>query len=263
VDRPLRGVGVSTTGPVDPRTGVLFRPPNTGPGLEGLALGEGLSDALGLPVVVDRDTNAAALAEQRYGAGRGATNLVYITVSTGVGGAVILDDRLLRGAQGVAGELGHISVAPDGPICGCGRSGCLEAIVAGPALAKAAERTTGEQVAAAARSGDRLARAVLLAAGAALASAAVDVVNIFNPERLVLGGSVILGNPDWVVEARQAVSERALEPARSCATVVAAELGDDGGLLGAALLFEAVRPRESVRRARRGSAPHPPPPATR
>jgi glucokinase len=236
-------------------TGVLFRPPNTGPGLVGLRLGEGLSDALDLPVVVDRDTNAAVLAEQRYGAGRGATNLVYLTVSTGVGGAVILDNRLLRGAMGVAGELGHISVSPDGPVCGCGRNGCLEAIAAGPALGAAAERAldsgvpsqlrqhpnrpiTGEAVAAAAEVGDQLSRTVLRQARAALASAAVDIVNIFNPERVVLGGSVILGNLDWVAEARRAVSERALEPARGCADVVVAELGDQGGLLGAALLFD-------------------------
>jgi glucokinase len=255
VDRSVRGVGVSTTGPVDPMTGVLFRPPNTGPGLEGLRLGDGLSDALGLPVVVDRDTNAAALAEQRYGAGRGTTNLVYVTVSTGVGGSVILDDRLLRGASGVAGELGHISVSPDGPVCGCGRTGCLEAIAAGPALAAAAAQAldsglpsqlrqhdnrplTGEQVAAAAAAGDQLARTVLLAARAAVASAAVDLVNVFNPERLVLGGSVILGNLDWVTEAHRAVSEQALEPARSGAEVVVAGLGDEGGLLGAALLFD-------------------------
>ncbi len=97
---------------------------------------------------------------------------------------------------------------------------------------------SGEQVAAAADAGDQLARTVLLGACAAVASAAVDIVNIFNPERLVLGGSVILGNPDWVTEARRAVSERALEPARGCADVVVAELGDEGGLLGAALLFD-------------------------
>jgi glucokinase len=97
---------------------------------------------------------------------------------------------------------------------------------------------TGEAVAAAAAAGDELARTVLLGARAALASAAVDIVNIFNPERLVLGGSVILGNPDWVTEARRDVGKRALEPARGCADVVAAELGDEGGLLGAALLFD-------------------------
>lgn len=255
VDRPVRGVGVSTTGPVDPATGVLFRPPNTGPGLAGLPLGAALSEALSLPVAVDRDANAAALAEQRYGAGRGVTNLVYVTVSTGVGGAVILDDRLLRGEQGVAGEVGHISVSADGPMCGCGRNGCLEAVAAGPALAAAAEEALradqasvlnerdtrpleGHHVAAAAAAGDPLACAVMLRARSALASAAVDLVNVFNPKRLVLGGSVVLGNPDWVEAARRAVSEHALEPARSSAEVVVAELDDLGGLLGAALLLD-------------------------
>ncbi len=252
-----RGLGVSTTGPVDPATGVVFAPPNTGPGLAGLPLRAALVAALGLHVVVDRDTNAAALAELAYGAGRGAKHLVYVTVSTGVGGAVVLDRQIMRGANGVAGEIGHVVVVPDGPLCGCGRRGCLEAIASGPGLVTAAQRLLstdrrsllhlnskpleGVDVATAAAAGDDLAQRVLNDARDAMASAAVDLVNVFNPERLVLGGSVIAGNPSWVEAADAAVAHQALAPARTTARVIAAELGDVGGLLGAALLVDAQR----------------------
>ena len=125
-------LGVSVTGPVDPATGRLFTPPNTDSNLAGLDLGADLARSTGLDVRVDRDTNVAALGEHAFGAARGVANFVYMTVSTGVGGAVMLDGRLLRGVDGVAGEIGHISVDRVGPSCGCGRRGCLEAIASGP-----------------------------------------------------------------------------------------------------------------------------------
>lgn len=254
---PIRGVGVATTGPVDPLTGVLFRPPNAGPGLAGLRLGPGLSEAVGLSVRVERDTNAAALAEQCYGVAQGCDDFVYVTVSTGVGGAVVVGGQLLRGADGVAGEVGHVAVAPDGPVCGCGRRGCLEAVSAGPSLAAAAlarcERAEagglrsirdriwpapleGHHVDEAARGGDQVAVEILAHAGAALASASADLVNVFNPRLLVLGGSVVRAQPAWIKMAQCAVAEAALAPACETAKVVAADLDDDGGLLGAALL---------------------------
>jgi glucokinase len=243
---PAGAVGISVTGPINPRTGVMYRPPNTGRGFDGLHLTGRISAATGLPVVADRDTNAALLAEHRYGAGRGCADLVYMTVSTGVGGAVMLDGRLIRGADGVAGELGHISVSPDGPPCGCGRNGCLEAIASGPALAAAAEHPvardgqaagpTGEQIALAAARGDELARAILERARDAVVSASVDLVNLFNPQRLILGGAVVAAHSTWVTAAQTAVRVRALAPAAGRADVVAAQLADDAGLLGAALL---------------------------
>lgn len=253
---PLTRVGVSVTGPVDPATGTIFTPPNTGDGLAGLALGEELAHALGIAITVDRDTNAAALAEWRYGAARGAHDFVYLTLSTGVGGAVMLDDRLIRGANGVAGELGHLSVEAGGPLCGCGRRGCLEAIASGPAIARRGREAAladpasrlhaaaiadvasirGEDVAIAAQNGDSAAIEVLETAGAAVASAAVDFTNAFNPSLIVIGGSVAAAHPDWIRRAHLAATTRALDPARASVRVVGARLGDDGGLIGAALL---------------------------
>ena len=255
--QPVRGLGVSATGPIDPSTGVLFTPPNTGPGLAGLRLAPLLAQALGIPVVADRDTNAAALAEQRYGAARGCADFVYVTVSTGVGGAVFTNGQLLRGADGVAGEIGHVVVRMGGELCGCGRRGCLEAVASGPALAAAAMEIAdidgdsplsvlrrklqplpieGRHVDEAAQAGDPDAIRILANASTAIASAAVDLVNVFNPCLLVLGGSVVRAHPDWIAEAGDSVAASALHPGNATARVVAAGLGDDGGLLGAALL---------------------------
>jgi glucokinase len=256
---PPRGLGVSTTGPVNPLTGVVYQPPNTPAGFSNLPLGQYLRERLDLAVVVDRDVNAAALAEQRFGAARGCTEFVYLTVSTGIGAAVMLGGELMRGADGVAGELGHVVVAPDGPECGCGRHGCLEAVAAGPAIGRAADRLArakpgsglaqlrdslggtplqGHHVGAAALDGDPDAREILAAAGAAVVSSVVDIVNVFNPQRVVLGGSVAMAQPCWIEDANAAVIRSALQPARDTARVVAAELGDNGGLLGAALLLD-------------------------
>ncbi|SMD20500.1 ROK family protein [Kibdelosporangium aridum] len=256
---PPLGLGVSTTGPVNPRTGVLYDPPNTPAGFSGLPLGQYLREQLDLAVVVDRDANAAALAEQRFGAVRGCTDFVYLTVSTGIGAAVIADGELLRGADGAAGELGHVVVAPDGPVCGCGRRGCLEAVAAGPAIGRAADRHAqanpgsglaklrdslggtpirGHHVGVAALEGDPDARKILAAVGAAVVSSIVDIVNVFNPQRIVLGGGVAMAQPNWIEEANDALRQSALQPASETARVVPTELGDNGGLLGAALLLD-------------------------
>lgn len=247
-------VAIGVTGPVDVATGTLFQPPNAGGSLTGLPLGPLLARATGLPVAVDRDTNVAALAEHAFGAAVGVDDFVYLTVSTGVGGAVMLDGRLLRGALGVGGELGHVSVDPAGPRCGCGRLGCVEAIASGPALVAAATSAaagdaagrlremlvdgglTGERVHEAALGRDAAAQKVLDRAGQAVASACVDVVNVFNPRLVVLGGSVARGNPEWVRLADRRVRAEALAPARDVARVVPAALGDDGGLIGGVLL---------------------------
>lgn len=311
----LERIGVSVTGPVDPRTGKLFTPPNTGPVLAGLELGEALSRAACLEVRVDRDTNAAALGEHRCGSARGTANFVFITVSTGVGGAVMLDGRLIRGVDGVAGEIGHICVERGGPRCGCGRQGCVEAIASGPSIARRAEaelraaqgtelravdgaefraadgfaRTpaatksdegsaaaasvaaradeavaapissqassfssqtpsplaerlrsgrplTGKDVDECAAAGDPHAIRALDAAAAAVAGMCVDMANVFNPERIVVGGSVAIAHPDWIARASELVAREALVPANREGIVVPAELGDDVSLVGAAFL---------------------------
>lgn len=233
-----RGVAVSVTGPVDPATGTLYSPPNTGPGLAGFPLGTWLTEQTGLPVRIDRDTNCALLGEAAAGAARGRRNVVFATLSTGVGGAVLLDGRLLRGRDGVGGELGHLMIDPEGPACGCGRRGCLEAVASGPAIARAGGHRSGEETSAAAASGDPGAIEALAYASRALSAACVDWANAFNPELIVIGGSVARAHPEWLDDATVAVRRWALRPASQSCPVVPAELGDDAGLLGAAQLFE-------------------------
>ncbi|MBN9605753.1 MAG: ROK family protein [Actinomycetales bacterium] len=252
-----RAVGVGATGPVERGSGRLLDPPNTGPGLAGLALVAEFGALVDAPVAVERDTNAALIAEHTRGAARGADHVVYLTLSTGVGGAVLEGGRLLHGRHGGAGELGHLVSDPAGPRCGCGRRGCLEAIASGPALAAEASRRiaagatsalasapeplTGAAVGVAAQRGDALARAVLDAARDAVARAVVDIANAFDPELVVVGGSVGLGQPGWIDTAERAVRARALPPTRDGCRVVPADLGDDAVLYGAAALAWDLR----------------------
>src|SRR5262249_3708578 len=121
----IAGVGVGVPGPCDPRTGVVFETPNL-PGWHDVPLGEILRSRVGLPVLVGNDANVAALGEHRYGAGRGSQDMIYLTVSTGIGGGLVLDGRLYHGFSGTAGEAGHMPVRPDGPRCNAGHPGCLE-----------------------------------------------------------------------------------------------------------------------------------------
>ena len=120
------GIGISSPGPVDPRAGTVVEPPNLGPNFHDVPLADDMEALLGLPAFLDRDTNVAALGEAAYGAGRGQYDFIYVTVSTGVGGSIVTDGRLFHGPDGMAGELGHVPVELDGPICGCGGHGHLE-----------------------------------------------------------------------------------------------------------------------------------------
>jgi glucokinase len=131
----VRRIGVGCAGPVDRRRGMVFNPPNL-PGWERVALVERIRAALGLPTILENDANAAALGEYRYGAGRGAGSLVYYTVSTGIGGGIVLDGKVWHGLADAAGEVGHVTVRPDGPRCGCGNRGCLEAMASGPSMVR-------------------------------------------------------------------------------------------------------------------------------
>ncbi|MBX3195883.1 MAG: ROK family protein [Microbacteriaceae bacterium] len=251
---PPVAVGIGATGPVERDSGRLLEVPNAGPGLQGAELVAEFRMLSGVPVVLERDTCAALLAEAHAGAGAGCSELVYVTVSTGVGGAVLSDSRLVLGRAGGAGEIGHVIADPAGPLCGCGRTGCLEAIASGPAIAAAATRMLGEpaagrlrellgegeptglRVSEAAAVGDPVAIAILATARDALARSIVDLANTFDPERIVVGGSVAEGNPGWIPVLQHAVREQALRPTRDALSVVPAALGDDAVLLGAARL---------------------------
>ncbi len=257
-ERPA-AVGVSFGGPVDaPEGRVRFS--DHVPGWEDVPLRARLEARYGAPVSVDNDANTAALGEYVYGAGRGCHSLLYVTVSTGVGGGWILDGKVWRGFDGMAGEIGFTVADPSGPECVCGARGCVECLASGPGLALYArellsaepergrllrqhasdtpEHLTAQQVSAAAAAGDELAWAALERAAWALGLGLGNAVNFMNPQRVVLGGGVSKsGARYW-----RKVYETARETARAQAALdlVPAALGDDAPLWGAVALAEAL-----------------------
>jgi glucokinase len=209
-----------------------------------------MRERLGVPVYVDNDVNLAALAELRVGAARGARFVVMLTLGTGIGGAIVIDGRLYRGADGAAGELGHVTVDADGPPCACGNRGCLEAVVSGSALGRAGARfaaanpgsavaratpVTGEHVSELALAGDPDARTVVESMGELLGAGLVGIVNTFNPEVVVIGGGASRLGELLLEPARRVVAARALRPSRDTVRIVPAALGPEAGLIGAAL----------------------------
>jgi glucokinase len=238
----VAGVGLGCAGTIDHAGGVVVTSPNLP--LKNAPLRERLQERLGLPVTIENDANAAAVAEHRVGAAVGMQHVVLITLGTGIGGALILDGKLYRGAHGAAGEIGHTVVEADGETCKCGRRGCWEQYASGTGLARVVFRTVGlfERGAFSGEAVGALARENFAAAHVALAEVAdwlglgiVNIVNIFDPEMVVVGGG--LGNLGELLlgPAREMLKE-ALPPGRDQTRVVSAALGADAGLIGAALL---------------------------
>ena len=255
----LAAVGVSFGGPVDAARG-LVRLSHHVPGWEETPLRDLLQAELGVPVAVDNDANVAALGEWRFGAGQGCASLLYVTVSTGIGGGWILGGRIWSGADGMAGEIGHIVVRPGGAACVCGKAGCLEAEACGPAIAAAAqaavrgdarvgvrllaltggrtEAITAQHVARAAAEGDTLAQAVLDRAAQALGAGLGTAINLMNPERVCLGGGVTKSGERWWRVVRETARAHALP--QISVEIVPAALGDDAPLWGAAAFAESL-----------------------
>lgn len=246
---------VATTGPID-ADGAFVDPSNLGPAFRGFPLRRRVVEHLGRSVRLAQDTHVALLGEWTAGALRGIRDGWYITVSTGVGGAQLVDGHLVTGADRVAGEVGHLWVQAGGPRCGCGARGHLEAVASGPAIALAGQTAaragrspalaalgrvvTAEDVSSAAEAGDRGAARVLAAARAALGRAVAGLVNIGNPERIVLGGGVLLADPGpWLDACATELRRGGVEQARSRVELRVAALGQDAGLLGC-LAYEAA-----------------------
>ena len=254
-------VGIACGGPLDPVAGVIQSPPNL-PGWDDVPLVALVSSALDRPAVVDNDATAGALAEWWYGAGRSRNvrTLVYMTISTGVGGGLVLDGRVFRGAAGNAGELGHLTVDYRGRPCGCGRRGCLEAYASGtniaararealasgePSSLGALETLTSRDVAAAAAAGDPLATRIWDETTAILASAMANILDVFNPELVILGGGVTRAGEQLLGPVRAGGLAQAMAPAARSAEIVLAELGDRLGVVSAAAVaFERLTPAE-------------------
>jgi len=254
---PLAAVGVSFGGPVDAAQGLVLLSHHV-PGWEKVPLREWLEERLGVPAAVDNDANVAALGEHRFGAGQGCDSLLYVTVSTGIGGGWIVHGRPYRGADGMAGEIGHMVIEPTGPVCTCGKRGCLEALAAGPAIARRAQERLAEDpqagralralvggeveaasarhVSRAAEAGDQLSQQVLDEAARALGRGIGSAISLMNPQRVVVGGGVAKSGQRYFESVRAAA--RATTLPEMTVDIVPAALGDDAPLWGAIALAE-------------------------
>lgn len=232
-------VSICCGGPLDVGRGLLVAPPYL-PGWHDVPIVALAEDAYGRTAVLENDAAAAAAGEHRFGAGVGTRNMVYLTISTGVGGGVIVDGRLYGGSRGNGGELGHVTVDWDGRICrGCGRRGCLEAYASGTSIAERAREAglpfaTAKDVAQAAHAGDAGAVTLWRETVAALACGVTSIVNVFEPELVVVGGGVSRVGDQLIVPLREQVQAQAMSPAGREVRVVEAALGDQVGVVGAA-----------------------------
>jgi glucokinase len=252
----VQGIGVVAPGPLDSWKGIIMDAPNLS-GWKNVPLKDLVEEEFGLPVFVGNDANLAALAEQCFGAGQGIADLIYMTVSTGIGGGIIADNRLLLGAQGFAAEVGHQTIEAHGPRCNCGNIGCLEALAAGPAIARRArqlirtgigmgiadlaggdlDRITAKEVNQAAQAGDPIAIEIFRQAGFYIGVGIVNLLHVFNPSLIIIGGSVAKAGDLLFEPIRATVRERAMASYYWENTpIVPATLGDDVGLLGAVAL---------------------------
>jgi glucokinase len=244
----VRRIGVGCAGPVDRLAGLVLNPPNL-PGWTRVALVDHLQQAFGLPVILENDANAAALGEFRYGAGKGTRSLVYLTVSTGIGGGIVLDGKIWHGLNDAAGEIGHMTIAPDGPLCGCGNYGCLEAIASGPSIARRAREAlaggrptrlggglnlTAADVVRLAREGDEVACEVWEETVRYLSLGVAAAIMILAPERVVIGGGVTEAGEFLFEPLRREVRGRVKLVPMESIPILPAALGRDVGVLGAA-----------------------------
>ena len=237
-DRVL-GVGLGLPGPIHRSTGTVGSSAIL-PGWTDVRIAEVMSERLALPVHVDNDANLGALAELHWGAGHGASTFVYLKMATGIGAGLVIGGRLFHGAGGTAGEIGHTTVDEAGPICRCGNRGCLEMVAAAPALAELLRPTrgevTGERVVELALEGDPGCRRAIADAGSYAGQAVANLCNLFNPERIVVGGSLGAAGEVLLGPLREAVRRRVIPSAVEDVEIVPGVLGDRAELLGAVAL---------------------------
>jgi glucokinase len=257
-DYDVPWLGVGTPGTVDFKSGqVIGMSPNIA-GWKGMEIGELLRDRLNVPVWVDNDVNCVALAEYRFGAGAGYNSLVCVAVGTGVGGGVVLNGKLWRGSTFAAGEIGHMPIDPNGPLCGCGNRGCIEALCASgaimqrcrdhlrggltPIFEEVLEGEPGDlsikKLFAAARKKDEIALQVIAETARYLAIGLAGAVNLLNPELVIIGGGVADGGAGFVESTAQELRTRICDSAGEKLRVVKATLGNSAGFIGAGILGE-------------------------
>jgi len=250
----LHSISIAAAGAIDPERGLVTSSPNL-PGWRDVPLRDIINKRYKVNTVLINDANAEALGEHRLGAGKGVSNLIFITIGTGIGGGIIINDRLYTGASGSAGEIGHITIDVNGPRCSCGNIGCWEMLASGRAMAREAkdrirggeksiltemvkgeiEEITTEKIGLVAGKGDSLALEVISRAATYLGIGMVNLVNTFNPEMIIVGGGVAKMGELLLEPARQVVRERAFKLAAEVVRIVPTQLGDDGGVLGGAI----------------------------
>jgi glucokinase len=251
----ILGVGVGAPGPLDTKRGIVLLTPNLG--WVNLPLRQIIHDRLGLPAALDNDANCAVLGEWWVGAARGARHAIGITIGTGIGGGLILDGKLYHGASDVAGEIGHTTIDTEGRRCKCGNYGCLEAYASGPNIALRAveeieagavsrlpslvggdlSKVTAQTVYQAAQDGDDLALEVVNDTARFLGVGIGNLLNVFNPEAVVVCGGVTLAGDHLFVPLRREVARRAFKPAVTACRIVPGELAGTAGVYGAAKAF--------------------------
>ena len=267
----ILGVGAGAPGPLDTRTGIIFLTPNLG--WVNMPLRQRLADQLGLPTSLDNDANCAIFGEWWRGAARGSRHVIGFTIGTGIGGGIVIDGKLYHGASDCAGEFGHTTIDPEGRHCKCGNYGCLEAYASGPAIAlrlvelleSGAEsrvpamvggelsRITAQTVYQAAQEGDALAHEVVRDTAKYLGVGVANLVNIFNPEIVVICGGVTQAGERLFAPLRQEVTRRAFKPAVRVCRIVPGELPGTAGVHGAAASFLQLRQDDRI--SRPGDAP--------
>ncbi len=259
-DLQVKYLGVGSPGAIDQRNGRVIGPSPNIPGWQGMEIGQTLKDRLNLPVLVDNDVNAMALAELKFGAAVGARSAICVTVGTGVGGAVIIDGKVWHGANWTGGEIGHMTINFDGPLCSCGNHGCIEAYCSSQAIIDRTKRKvkngltpiledilegsldnlTVKKLFAALRKGDQVAAEVIRETARYLGIGLAGVANLLNPEIVVIGGGITEGGGGFVEAVAEEVRKHAFSSATEKLVVTRAALGNDAGFMGAGLLGDAT-----------------------
>ncbi len=247
----IKGIGIGVPGVCDIEKGVVVWAPNLF--WKNVHIRSALENEFNLPTYIDNDANAAALGEAWSGAGKGKSNIVCITIGTGIGAGIVLNGEIFHGMSNGAGELGHVTVVEDGPKCNCGNTGCLEALAAAPAIAKMGKEAANSGVETAlakykevsakevfteAKNGDKVANEIVSSVANNIGLALANVINILNPEQIVIGGGVAAAGDTLFVPLKEVVAKRALSALYNDVEIVPAQLGNDAGIIGAAALVK-------------------------
>ena len=252
----VQGIGFGFPGQVDYKSGIVRLAPNI-PGWIDVPIANMIEEEFNIPTRVDNDVRCAALGELNFGAGQGCENLICITVGTGIGSGLIVNGKLVRGASNAAGEIGHIKLQMhDGPICGCGDTGCMEAFASGPSIVAMAENyiaggkstkyrelanpeITPYIVYEAAKAGDPVAKRIFAIMGEYIGIGLASVINLLNPEKVIIGGGVAASGDFLMDSIKETVKKRAMKIAGETVEIVPAQLGNTAGVIGASLLIES------------------------